>query len=664
MSAQGIFSDVIGLSYSCGSSIGTTTADCGFSYDEGVVITFSIGELVIGQSVGKSLLTIPDLVPKETSLFDPKLINRARLLYSLAPGLGFEAPVTIDSKVRRAIDKYASQIDLDASNFSDLDEPLSNICAELGLVPKTLSHTRNHLRRCEAGFKVMRDMRIPTQDGNYILGDVYLPLQPGKEYPVLVSCTIYGRRVFYSGPDLDSQDEIAAFEQAEDEWHSTSEDVEIKVPRDSWGKRWAWQRGFENIATFNTFTYVPRGYAMVKVDPRGISQTPGTRGVPGQLTSDFRDAVEWCARQGWSNGNIALVGSSFGANTQWNVASLKPTGLKCFVPYATDLDMYREAAYMGGIPAFTYLDDWCARVQACSPRWEDKGNLVELMRQHPFYDAAWETTKAKMDQADIPCFLAASQIFTIHGRGAYEAWRARSPDNTHLQLVNCDYYPWPSREAAGKILQFLDHHLKGNEQSKPEPVGIQVRLGYGKYGKSGISFYSSIFDEDVEFAGHFSAALTISSSASDADFVVTLWPVDGEGQVVPLSTKCLPEPLARGFLRASHRKTDPSKTLPERPWHTHTEADHAPLSLGEIVQVDIEMFPSAAKIRKGWKLRVDISPSEVQPDIPGYIDPGMRVSYGELHENGTDTVHVGGGRVNYVLCPTVPVKEGYPNVII
>ena len=366
---------------------------------------------------------------------------------------------------------------------------------------------------------------------------------------------------------------------------------------------------------------------------------------------------------------------------------------------------------MGGIPAFTYLTDWYARVQACSPRWKDNMNLVELMKQHPFYDAVWETTKANMDQADIPCFLAAPQIFTIHGRGAYEAWRVRNPENTHLQLVNSDYYPWPSREAAGKVLQFLDHHLKGNEHSKPEPVGIQVRLGYGKWywrkertwpvpgirytkwhltgegnlsmtqeqgsemrcsystkappsGKSGISFYSSIFDEDVEFAGHFSATLSISSSASDADFVVTLWPVDREGQVVPLSTKCQPEPLAKGFLRASHRKTDPSKTLPERPWHTHTEVDNAPLSLGEVVQIDVELYPAAARIRKDWKLRVDISPSEVQPDIPGYRDPGMRATYGDLHENGTNTVHVGGGRDNYVLCPVVPVKEGYPNMVL
>jgi hypothetical protein len=54
---------------------------------------------VIGESIGKPLLTISDLVPLNTPTSHPKLINRARLLYSLTPAQGFEAPVTIDTNV-------------------------------------------------------------------------------------------------------------------------------------------------------------------------------------------------------------------------------------------------------------------------------------------------------------------------------------------------------------------------------------------------------------------------------------------------------------------------------------------------------------------------------------------------------------------------------------
>jgi len=713
MNEKGIFSDVIGISYRCGTVGGTTAADFAFNYEAGKDVTFSIGDLEIGRTKGKPLITVLDLVPFATPEFDPKLINRARLLYSLAPGQGFESPIVIDEKVRKALSNFGSRINLDSHNVSELDDALSRICKELMLIPKSVAHTRNHLRREAAGFRVLRDIKIPTQDERYVLGDVYLPLQYqlGKRYPVLVSCTLYGRRVFHSGPDLESAEEIVAFENAEDVWHSSSADVALELPRASWGDDWNRQRGFENIATFNTFSYVPHGYAMLKIDPPGVSQTPGDRGVPGEIIGDFYDAVEWAAAQNWSNGNVALVGSSYGANTQWAVASLRPKGLKCFVPYATDLDTYRDAVYPGGIPTSRYIADWFSRVQKSSPKWKDHLNLAELMEKHPFYEPLWEMVSAKVDQQELPCFLAAAQIFIIHGRGAFEAWRARSAENTHLQLVDCNYYPWPSREASGKILQFLNHHLKGSEYPKLETVGIQMRLGWGKWywrkesnwpvpgtryrkwhfgsdgklflderkmsetqftyssktpttGKSGVSFHSAPFDDDIEFAGHFAVVLSISASAKDADVVVTLWAVTEEGNIVPYGSASQLEPVAKGFLRASHRKLDPTKTLPERPWHTHTEEDNAPLRAGEVVNLEIEIFPAAARIRKGWKLRLDVTPSEVQPEITGYKPPEMREWYGEGQDEGTNTIHVGGSWTNYISCPVVPVKEGYPNIVM
>lgn len=372
--------------------------------------------------------------------------------------------------------------------------------------------------------------------------------------------------------------------------------------------------------------------------------------------------------------------------------------------------MYREAAYIGGIPTHRYLSDWFSRVRKSSPKWPDHLDLMGMMKAHPFYDGIWEMISTKSIALDLPCFLAAPQIFIIHGRGAFEAWRLREPENTHLQLVDCNYYPWPSHEASGKILQFLNYHLKGSEHPQLERVGIQMRLGhktwywrkennwpvpgtkYTKWhlgvdgsltkdeskdpekkfdysskipisGKSGVSFYSAPFEEDIEFAGHFTAVLSVSSSMSDADVVVTLWAVDEAGNIVPYGSAGQPEPLAKGFLRASHRKTDLSKSLPERPWHTHTQEDNAPLIAGEAVQLEVEIFPAAGRVRQGWKLRVDISPSEHQPDIPGYQPQEMRIWYGEEHDEGTNSILVGHGRLNYVSCPVVPLKYSYPNII-
>jgi hypothetical protein len=99
MSAEGIFLDVVGLSYHCGSVEGTTTEDFKYRYEPGAIVTFSIGSLMIGQSIGKPLLTISDLMTVDTPTFDPRLVNRARLLYSLTTAQGFEMPIVIDTKV-------------------------------------------------------------------------------------------------------------------------------------------------------------------------------------------------------------------------------------------------------------------------------------------------------------------------------------------------------------------------------------------------------------------------------------------------------------------------------------------------------------------------------------------------------------------------------------
>lgn len=223
---------------------------------------------------------------------------------------------------------------LDSPHVSDLDLVFLNIGLELRVSTKTIPHVRNHLRRAAAGFKVLRDVQIPVRDGAHVLADIYLPLD-GVKYPVLLSSTIYGKRVVFSGPRLDDPDDIETFEEVEDKWFSTPANTPLDIPNTSpWFENWTLQRKYETIATFNTFTYVPRGYAMVKIDPRGVSQTPGIRGNPKQETNDVCDAIEWTAIQPWCTGNIALAGNSYGANVQWSVARLKPKGLKAFIPFA------------------------------------------------------------------------------------------------------------------------------------------------------------------------------------------------------------------------------------------------------------------------------------------------------------------------------------------
>ena len=100
MNKLGIFSDIVGLSYGCNRKVGVTTKDFEYYYEDGSAIFFSVGNLLIGNSVGRPLLTILDLVTSEANHLNPRLVNRARLLFSISPGQGLETPITIDNKVK------------------------------------------------------------------------------------------------------------------------------------------------------------------------------------------------------------------------------------------------------------------------------------------------------------------------------------------------------------------------------------------------------------------------------------------------------------------------------------------------------------------------------------------------------------------------------------
>ena len=66
--------------------------------------------------------------------------------------------------------------------------------------------------------------------------------------------------------------------------------------------------------------------------------------------------------------------------------------------------------------------------------------------------------------------------------------------------------------------------------------------------------------------------------------------------------------MTKGWLRASHRKLDPEKSLPYRPYHAHDE--RLWLKPGEIVECDVEVWPTSMVFKKGHKLRVDIQPRD------------------------------------------------------
>src|SRR6266571_2953416 len=76
-----------------------------------------------------------------------------------------------------------------------------------------------------------------------------------------------------------------------------------------------------NWETPNPDWWVPRGYVVVRIDQRGIGSSPGTLDLLSrQQGEDFYDAIEWAGIQSWSLGKVGLLGISYYAANQWQVA--------------------------------------------------------------------------------------------------------------------------------------------------------------------------------------------------------------------------------------------------------------------------------------------------------------------------------------------------------
>lgn len=319
---------------------------------------------------------------------------------------------------------------------------------------------------------------------------------------------------------------------------------------------------------------------------------------------------------------------------------------------------------------------WIDGIRAASKDWPERGDWLQEMRDHPFYDDYWERRRSKIEKITLPVFVAASQQAIVHGRGAFEAFRRVLSKEKHLQVVDTNYYAWPNYTIAHKIQAFLDRHLRGVQNNDLERVGMQMRIGQGEWywrteldwpvpgtkyidwhfqpdGKlsaqqkpntrkdfsysaeiklsaqhPGVSFTSAAFESDTEVAGHLRATVSISSSSNDADVFVLVWVLDQQGSVVRYGVDKLVVPAAQGLLRASRRRIDLLQSLPERPVHTYREEDVEHLRKLEIVELEIEINPMTARIRQGWKLRVDVLPSDCQPDF-GYHPRNFR----EIDEN-------------------------------
>jgi predicted acyl esterase len=170
-----------------------------------------------------------------------------------------------------------------------------------------------------------------------------------------------------------------------------------------------------------------------------------------------------------------------------------------------------------------------------------------------------------------------------------------------------------------------------------------------------VSFSTPPFEMDTEFTGPAALRLWVSSSTRDMDVFAVLRVFDPQGQECTFMGAHERVPMAMGWLRASHRKLDPAKSLPYRPYLAHDEAQ--PLTPGQVVPLDLEIWPTSMVFPKGYRLVLTIQGHDFVVTEPGRLLHNCPQDRLPQTFAGQCTLHSGAERENYLLMPHIPAAS-------
>jgi predicted acyl esterase len=187
----------------------------------------------------------------------------------------------------------------------------------------------------------------------------------------------------------------------------------------------------------------------------------------------------------------------------------------------------------------------------------------------------------------------------------------------------------------------------------------------------GITFSLPPPEVEMEITGPISVRLVVSSDTADADIFLALrlFAPDGK-EVLFIGSNDPRVPIALGWLRASHRKLDPVRTHAYRPYHTHDE--HQPLTPGESVVLDIEIWPTCIVVPPGYTLALNVRGRDYDHglgDMGLANAPYPMLGVGPFRHSdprdrppevfgGMNTLHFAEGLEPFILLPMIPSGKG------
>jgi predicted acyl esterase len=336
-------------------------------------------------------------------------------------------------------------------------------------------------------------------------------------------------------------------------------------------------------------------------------------------------------------------------------------------------------------------------------------------KRRRLHDDYYVSRTAEFAQIEAPLLSAANWGgMGLHTRGNFEGYLRAGSKQKWLEVHGDTHFThFYSRYGEALQKRFFGHFLKGEDTgwSKQPRVSLNVRhphetfvlrgesewplertqwtkyylqadglaltpqepatpttLSYETTG-DGLTFRTPPMTQSLEITGPVAAKLFVSSATADADIFLVLRLFDPDGKEITFVGSNDPRvPVGLGWLRASQRKLDPARSLPYRPWHSHDE--EWPLTPGEPVELDVEIWPTSIVAPPGYRLALTVRGKDYEVDgrdiaLPNAPYP-MKGVGPFLHINADDrppeifatrnTLHFAAGRQPHVLLPIIPER--------
>jgi predicted acyl esterase len=349
----------------------------------------------------------------------------------------------------------------------------------------------------------------------------------------------------------------------------------------------------------------------------------------------------------------------------------------------------------------------------------NRSDFTGEIRAHPLDDEFHRSRSARLDRIVVP-FLSAGNWggSSLHLRGNVEAFSRAASADKWLEIHTGEHWAeFYTNYGVGLQKAFFDHFLKGDENDWRDRPRVTLRVrtvddgfverfedewpiartrwtrryldletgtlaerppragaaaSFDALEGDGITVFTPELPEETEITGPVAAKLFVSSSTTDADLFLVLRVFAPDGEEVVFRGAVDPHtPVGHGWLRASHRKLDPEVSTEHRPYHAHDEV--WPLVPGEVVELDVEIWPTSVIVPPGYRIGLTIRGRDYEwpgaEDVREYSHfkgSKMRGVGIYTHEDptsrprevfgGTTTLHAGGDRPAYLLLPVVPSR--------